>query len=253
MSSTNALNIPTKNETDFFKFYDYHVEFFSDPETFVYHHRWPPDAVCTFVTLHVYFILISRLWHSEGRAAQTEHVNIWASLFWARDMFSLPSMRVWRSSAGISPSSLRYLTGDLLCVVTVLEMEVNPSSSFWKANSTFYALFGLLHLESNSSRMSGAKIVHCWPQDIWVFPCQLITWVDRCVVTGKKMSIAKRLPEQGFANHSISTWIRNIHPVRLLLFPNCGLHVSVLRTIHSILGVLVFLRVVQVLLAYNLH
>lgn len=133
-------------------------------------------------------------------------------------MFSLLSMRVWRSSAGISPGSLRYLTGDLLCGVTVLEMEVNASSSFWKANSTFYALFGLLHLESNSSRMSGAKIVHCWPQDIWVFPCQLITWVDRCVVTGKKMSIAKRLPEQGFANHSISTWIRNIHPVRLFAF-----------------------------------
>lgn len=168
-------------------------------------------------------------------------------------------MRVWRSSAGISPSSLRYLTGDLLCVVTVLEMEVNPSSSFWKANSTFYTLFGLLHLESNSSRMSGAKIVHGWPQDIWVFPCQLITWVDRCVMTGKKMSIAKRLPEQGFANHSISTWIRNIHPVRLLLFPNFGLHVSVLRSMHGILGVLVFLRVVQdckllqVLLAYNLR
>lgn len=80
---------------------------------------WPLYAVCTFVTQCVCFTIISRLWHSEGGAGQTQHVNIWASLFRVREVFSLPSLPIWRSFADISPNSLRYLTGALLRVVTV--------------------------------------------------------------------------------------------------------------------------------------
>lgn len=86
-----------------FLFHVYHVKFFLDPRPFASLHRWPPDAVYAFAVRRVYFTLISRLWHSEGRAAQTEHVNIWASVFWVRDLFRLPSVWAWRSSAGISP------------------------------------------------------------------------------------------------------------------------------------------------------
>lgn len=91
----------------------------SEPTLLLTFNGWPLRSVCTFVTPCVYLTIISRLWHSEGRAGQRQHVNIWASVFWAREMFSLPSLPIWRSFAGISPSSLKYLTGDLLCVVTV--------------------------------------------------------------------------------------------------------------------------------------
>lgn len=111
----------------------------SEPTLLLTFNGWPLRSVCTFVTPCVYLTIISRLWHSEGRAGQRQHVNIWASVFWAREMFSLPSLPIWRSFAGISPSSLKYLTGDLLCVVTVWwKVKWSCFFFFWRANAQFH-------------------------------------------------------------------------------------------------------------------
>lgn len=111
-SSANALNTPTENEMIFFPW-------FSPLNTFVNLQERTVRAVCTCVAQCVYFLIILRLWHSEGTAGRTQDVNIWASVLWVKEMFSLPSVPICRSLAGISPNSLKYLTGDLLCVVTV--------------------------------------------------------------------------------------------------------------------------------------
>lgn len=108
---------------------DFHLTFFVRANTFVDLQGWPLSAVCTCVPQCVYFTTISRLWHSEGTSGQTQDINIWV-----RELYSLPSVPILRSFAGISPSSVKYLTGDLLYVVTVW-WKVEWICDFWRANA----------------------------------------------------------------------------------------------------------------------
>lgn len=64
---------------------------------------------------HSVFTVISHLWHSEGRAGQ-------------RTCQYLSVGVIWRSFAGISVSSFKYLTAGLLCVVgwvSLLNSQIN--------------------------------------------------------------------------------------------------------------------------------
>lgn len=130
MSSANALNTPTKNENDFFS--SFHLKF----NTFFDLQERPLHAACTFFTPYVCFIIISRLWHSEGTAGHTQDVNIWASVFWGkRDVSSALSanMKVfcWHFSQFLEIFDRGFT---LHCHCVVESSGVDLSSAFWKAN-----------------------------------------------------------------------------------------------------------------------
>lgn len=68
----------------------------------------------------VYFKIISRLWLSLGKPGQSQDVNIWAALFWMREMFSLLSVPTSYEGLLLAVVPVPWhIWWDLLCVVTV--------------------------------------------------------------------------------------------------------------------------------------
>lgn len=56
-------------------------------------HREPTFPPTFSGSRYVGFTVIPRLWHSGGRVGQPQHVNIWESVLWVREMFSPPTGR----------------------------------------------------------------------------------------------------------------------------------------------------------------